>query len=1044
MITSKVVLSRFLEFVQQECSGPEGGIPVLVAHNGKAFDYKFLSQECNRWNVPLPGDWQWLDSLLLAKECVLDPPGETVSRALGSLRERFGIPANQAHRALDDCLIMQEVVNSHLLRLNGTATIADVMRQKSRCSGSFEDILGPARRKRTLLEAKQRSTEQATATLIQDEEESCFSEPDPVSTTGLATSLASQVSVEDLKEVKVRWQHGVVENSKLDRELLDLPPNKVKALTLTQQKNLKAAGFETFWEVLQYYPKDFIVYQPYLQSGGFVQLQGTITKSSVGGPYLQLQVQVDPIHNPLLNPPEPIGILAPTEMTDLDNEAAAQTDDEVELHIDDDESFDDESHSGSFESSTSSELNEHGRSIVPEEASTSSVPLSHPASSSPQPAACLEEQQAGQQTLEVKQFFGGKFGRYGASKLAMAHPVGGRVRVHCKVSPGSAPGRWTTAEALLLPTTPGPPPLQPLLLARYPARKAIKDKDWPKYMERALRAVQDNEKLKKYDVLPPDLRDQYDVIGWMQALVAMHNPADAADLEAAKRRLAFEELLLLQLKLLLRREIERTPRGEADLEGTCIHTLDMMHAGRAALGFALTDAQDRVLTEILRDMQGPAPMMRLLQGDVGSGKTAVALLALLAAAGSGWQGALMAPTEVLAEQHMMKLERLVSDMPNEHRPGIALLTGSAKAKERKAVYAGLADGSIAIIVGTHALITDALAFKKLGVAVIDEQHRFGVGQRAKLQNKNSPMPHLLSMTATPIPRTLALTAHGDMALSAIDELPPGRKPVQTFAYQDTPANRKKMYATIRTEIEEGGRTFIICPLVEESSSEVMTDVKAAEEEHRRLQQDGVLGDVRCGLLHGRMSSEDKFAALQAFATGETPVLISTTVVEVGVDVPEASVIIVEHSERFGLAQLHQLRGRVGRGARASTCYLMTPHKPALARLQVLTHSQNGFTIAEADLQDRGPGDFLGKKQSGKDGLSYLKAAKLPEDRQLLEHARAAAAEMLQEMGLDPSTWPPDLLAALKDRSLPDLDLSELPQLTWGAHKVVEADIETAA
>lgn len=206
-------------------------------------------------------------------------------------------------------------------------------------------------------------------------------------------------------------------------------------------RNLKAAGFETFWEVLQYYPKDFIVYQPYLQSGGFVQLQGTITKSSVGGPYLQLQVQVDPIHNPLLNPPEPIGILAPTEMTDLDNEAAAQTDDEVELHIDDDESFDDESHSGSFESSTSSELNEHGRSIVPEEASTSSVPLSHPASSSPQPAACLEEQQAGQQTLEVKQFFGGKFGRYGASKLAMAHPVGGRVRVHCKVSPGSAPGK---------------------------------------------------------------------------------------------------------------------------------------------------------------------------------------------------------------------------------------------------------------------------------------------------------------------------------------------------------------------------------------------------------------------------------------------------------------------------------------------------------------------------------------------------------------------------------------------------------------------------
>ncbi|KAL0024844.1 hypothetical protein WJX79_004631 [Trebouxia sp. C0005] len=986
------VMSQMLEFVRQECSGPEGGTPVLIAHNGKTFDYKFLDQECKRWNFQLPRDWQWMDSLLLAKDCVKSTPEEKAYRGLQALRERFGIAPNQAHRALADCEILLSIL-PRLLELNGTPDLAELMRRGSKCSGTLGNVLGPAPRQKALQAAKLKSTELTTALLVHDEEEARFSEPDPASVSGLAEPLASTVNLEKLKKVKGNWRHGVVDNEQLSRELLDTPPDKLKkALTPGQQVKVMKAGFETFWEVLQFYPKDYIPFQTHLQHEKHVVVRGRVTKSYGGSHGFNMEVVVDPICNPLQHPPaaEPSpdspddlhqGFGASFQQEEEDQASGTDADDEDQADLSSDPHL-----------NLASGLNEHGRSVIPEEASTSALsqsssssPHASHASSSPHhhlgdpsfpsQAVASPQQHSKQQTLAVNKYFQGSRGAFGARNLASQYRVGSEVIVQGKVTIGTKPGTWVTPDAVLAHATAQSSSPTPRLVGRYPARTPLKDKEWPAIIEKALRAVQDSKALQGYDVVPSMLTDQYDLIGWLQALRAIHQPKDWADVEAAKRRLAFEELLLLQLKLLLRREIDRTPRSEADLEGTRVTQLGMMEAGRDVLGFRLTAAQDRVLTEILRDMQGPAPMMRLLQGDVGSGKTAVAMLALLAAAGSGWQGALMAPTEVLAEQHMMKLEQLVRAMPLKQRPRVAILTGSAKTKERRAVYASLADGSTGIVVGTHALITDALEFKKLGLAVIDEQHRFGVKQRAKLQNKNTPLPHVLAMTATPIPRTLALTAHGDMALSAIDELPPGRQPVLTHAHHDTPATRNKMYRAIRKELEAGGRAYIICPLVDESSSEIMAGIKAAEEEHRHLQQTGVLGGAKCGLLHGRMSSEDKFAALQAFASGETPVLISTTVVEVGVDVPEASVIIVEHSERFGLAQLHQLRGRV------------------------LTRSQNGFTIAEADLQERGPGDFLGKKQSGRDGLSYLKAAKLPEDRQLLEQARAAAAELLQERKL---------------------------------------------
>ena len=377
-------------------------------------------------------------------------------------------------------------------------------------------------------------------------------------------------------------------------------------------------------------------------------------------------------------------------------------------------------------------------------------------------------------------------------------------------------------------------------------------------------------------------------------------------------------------------------------------------------------------------------MNRLVQGDVGSGKTVVAIVAILAAIQSGYQTALMAPTEVLAEQHYRKLVEWFNLL---HLP-VELLTGSTRAKKRREIHAQLSTGELPVLVGTHALIQDPVEFQKLGLAVIDEQHRFGVAQRAQLQQKGE-QPHVLTMTATPIPRTLSLTIHGDLDVSQIDELPPGRQPIQTTVLK--PGDRPEAYDLMDREISQGRQVYIILPLVEESEK---LDLKSATEEYKKLSET-VFPQYSLGLLHGRMSSQDKDEALTKFRDRHTQILVSTTVVEVGVDVPNATVMMIEHADRFGLSQLHQLRGRVGRGSSSSYCLLVNSGKGEIARqrLEVMAQSQDGFFIAEMDMRFRGPGEVLGTRQSG---LPDLALASLIEDREVLEQARTTAESLIAE------------------------------------------------
>ncbi len=485
------------------------------------------------------------------------------------------------------------------------------------------------------------------------------------------------------------------------------------------------------------------------------------------------------------------------------------------------------------------------------------------------------------------------------------------------------------------------------------------------------------------DSLPADLRQAYDLLGLGPAIQQVHFPDSADLLAAARRRLVFDEFFFLQLGLLRRRQTQKQEATAAVLPSTG----ELIERFYGVLPFQLTGAQQRVVNEILRDLQKPTPMNRLVQGDVGSGKTVVAVISLLAAIQAGYQGALMAPTEVLAEQHYRKLVAWFNLL---HLP-VELLTGSTRVKQRREIQRALETGELSLLVGTHALIEDKVAFRNLGLVVIDEQHRFGVQQRSRLQQKGDN-PHVLTMTATPIPRTLALTMHGDLDVSQIDELPPGRQAIQTTALG--PKERPQAYDLMRREIAQGRQIYVVLPLVEESEK---LDLRSAIDEYRHLQEQ-VFPDFRVGLLHGRMSSAEKDAAISAFRDGETHLLVSTTVVEVGVDVPNATVMLIEHAERFGLAQLHQLRGRVGRGAAQSYCLLMSSSKTETARqrLSVLEQSQDGFFIAEMDLRFRGPGQVLGTRQSG---LPDFALASLVEDQAVLELAREAAEKL---MAVDPS------------------------------------------
>ena len=509
--------------------------------------------------------------------------------------------------------------------------------------------------------------------------------------------------------------------------------------------------------------------------------------------------------------------------------------------------------------------------------------------------------------------------------------------------------------------------------------------------QRALRALMwrivDQFASQVAEVLPDAARARRRLVGLAQALADGHFPGTEEALAAARRRLAFDDFLLLQLGLAILRARTTRARGlSLDPRGDLVGRL------RARLPYRLTAAQERVWEEIRRDMAAPHPMHRLLQGDVGSGKTVVAALAVLTAVEAGYQAAVMAPTEILAEQHVVTFRDLIEPLGVR----VSLLTSALKPRERAAARAALAAGEVGCAVGTHALVQEGVAFRRLGLAVVDEQHRFGVEQRARLRGKGEH-PDLLVMTATPIPRTLALTLYGDLDVSVIDELPPGRRPVVTAAR--TEARRRAIYRFIGEQVAAGRQAYVVCPLVEESEA---LDLKAATDMARRLAGE-VFPHLTVGLLHGRLGVEDKDAIMRRFKAGEIHVLVSTTVIEVGIDVPNASVMLVEHAERFGLSQLHQLRGRVGRGPWKSYCILLTAGRlteDGRRRIEGMVATHDGFRIAEVDLALRGPGEFFGTRQSG---LPEFRVADLLRDAALLEEARR---EALAIVGKDPELRDP--------------------------------------
>ncbi len=498
------------------------------------------------------------------------------------------------------------------------------------------------------------------------------------------------------------------------------------------------------------------------------------------------------------------------------------------------------------------------------------------------------------------------------------------------------------------------------------------------------------------DPLPPSVRSLHGFVDRHRAVEAIHRPEAMNDKEEARRRLVFDELLRVQLELVRRkRRLESSTAGIA-------HGVDgnLVRRFHQRLPFALTEAQRRAIAEIQADLARPHPMHRLLQGDVGAGKTLVALSALLSGVQGGCQGAIMAPTEVLAEQHHATVAAMLGDLTvpdpatltGERPLGVELLTNAASAADRRRILTGLAGGGVDIVVGTHALIQEAVRYRSLGVVVIDEQHRFGVEQRAALRDKGdgAAVPDLLVMTATPIPRTAAMTVYGDLDVSTIDELPPGRIPIET-SWPRGPMEEAAVWESVRSEAAEGRQAYVVCPLIEESDG---LGVRSAEETYHRLTSaGGELAGLRVGLLHGRLSRADKEMTTELFRSGALDVLVATTVIEVGVDVPNATVMVVLDAGRFGIAQLHQLRGRVGRGSHRSYCHLVGDPATAegQARLEAIVASADGFELAEVDLELRGEGTIMGERQKGRNDL---RLASLRRDKEWVQAARDAAEGIL--------------------------------------------------
>ncbi|MGX1900306.1 ATP-dependent DNA helicase RecG [Thermolongibacillus altinsuensis] len=523
----------------------------------------------------------------------------------------------------------------------------------------------------------------------------------------------------------------------------------------------------------------------------------------------------------------------------------------------------------------------------------------------------------------------------------------------------------------------------------YSTRGEITVKGMRRFISLALQQYSDS----IVDPLPLSIRQKYRLLSKKEALRAIHLPLSHEQLKQARRRLVYEEFLLFQLKMQALRKFQR--EHSAGISHS--FSTEKLQAFIDSLPFPLTNAQKRVVHEILEDMKSPYRMNRLLQGDVGSGKTVVAAIVLYAAYLSGYQGALMVPTEILAEQHAQSLKQLLQPM----NVSVELLTSSVKGKKRKELLEQLASGSVDIVIGTHALIQDDVNFHKLGLVITDEQHRFGVEQRRILREKGQS-PDVLFMTATPIPRTLAITVFGEMDVSIIDEMPKGRKKIETYWVKHDMLERVLNF--IAKEVEKGRQAYVICPLIEESEK---LDVQNAIDVHSMLTH-YYKGKYRIGLMHGRLSAEEKERVMRAFSANEIQILVSTTVVEVGVNVPNATVMVIYDADRFGLAQLHQLRGRVGRGSEQSYCILVADPKSETGkeRMRIMTETNDGFVLSEKDLQLRGPGDFFGTKQSG---MPEFRLGDVVHDYRILEVARDDAAKLIQSTAF----WRDDEYALLR-------------------------------